>query len=121
MAEPTPIKIDPDSVSENTEPQTQEAPSVKGEQTQQNPKELESIKGVNAFAPEPLKTDSFLNALIENNQNKAPEQETNQAEVDVEALQQLIAEGADPTQLLEETAAGEGEPTDGGGIDIPTI
>ena len=121
MAEQTPIKIDPDSVSENTEPQTQEALGIKGEQTQQNPKGLESTEGVNAFGPEPLKTDSFLNALIENNQNKAPAPDTNQSEVDVEALQQLIAEGADPTQLLEETAAGEGEPTDGGGIYIPII
>ncbi|HIB61630.1 MAG TPA: retention module-containing protein [Methylococcaceae bacterium] len=119
MAEPTLIKTDPDSVSENTEPQTDRAQGVKGEQTQQNQKGLESTEGVKAVEPEPLETDSFLNALIENNQNKAPAQETNQA--DVEALQQLIAEGADPTQLLEETAAGEGEPTDGGGIYIPTI
>ncbi len=119
MLEPTQIKTDQDSVSENTEPQTQEAQSVKGEQTQQNPKGLESTKGVNVVEPESLETDSFLKALIEHNQNKAPAQANNQAEV--EALQQLIAEGADPTQLLEETAAGEGEPTDGGGIYIPTI
>jgi len=121
MAEPTQIKTDSDSISENTELKTQEVRSVKGEQAQQNQKGLESTEGVNAFGPETIETDSFLNALIENNQNKAPTQETNQAEVDVEALQQLIEEGADPTQLLEETAAGEGEPTDGGGIYIPTI
>jgi len=62
MPEPTQIKTDPDSVSENTEPQTQEPQSVKGEQTQQSPKRLENAEGINAIEPETIETDSFLNA-----------------------------------------------------------